>query len=147
MKVISEIDISPNLYFRHLCNVMIKDIKSHAQKNVTFNDLVEGYTYERTISSKKKSAIIKISIGPLIENKYFIVTYETKDTKGQYYYDFSQKDDKYYVEYGEETSYKQETVGTYFGNLKKKFRKKVIEQRALNNIGLTVEYIKNHMDE
>ena len=147
MKVISEIDISPSLYFRHLCNVMLKDIKSHTQKNVTLHELVEGYKYERTISSKKKSVIIKISVGPLIENKYFIVNYETKDTKGQYYYDFSQKDDKFYVEYGEETKYKAESVGTYLGNLRKKIRKRVIEQRALNNIDLTIQYIKNHENE
>lgn len=147
MKVVSEIDVSPALYFRHLCSVMIKDIKKQTNKNVTMKDLIEGYTYERVISAKKMSTTIKISIGPLIENKYFITTYETKDTKGQYYYDFSEADDKYYVTYGEETNYKAETVGTYFGNLKKKFKAKVIEQNALKNIDLTVEYIKNHKDE
>lgn len=147
MKVVSEIDVSPTLYFRHLCNVMIKDIKKQTGKNVTTKELIDGYTYERVISAKKMSTTIKISIGPLIENKYFITTYETKDTKGQYYYDFSETDEKCFVEYGEDTSYKAESVGTYFGNLKKKFKAKVIEQNALKNIDLTVEYIKNHKDE
>lgn len=143
MKVTAEIDVTPNEYFNHLCDVMIKDIKKQTDKNVTMSELIEGYTYERNISYQKKGTHIKISIGPLIKDKYFSVTYETGDTNGEYYYDFSSNDGKNYVTYFEETSYKKETVGTYFGNLKKKIKEKATEQKALQNIELTLTYIKN----
>jgi hypothetical protein len=48
------------------------------------------------------------------------------------------------VTYYESTNYKEETVGTYFGNLRKKFRAKAIEQNAIRNIELTNIYIKNN---
>lgn len=143
MKVTAQIDVTSTEYFNHLCDVMIKDIKKQTDKNVAMSELIEGYTYERNISYQKKDTHIKISIGPLIKDKYFFVKYESSDTSGQYYYDFSNSDGKHYVTYFEETYYKKETVGTYFGNLLKRIKEKAIVQKALRNIELTTAYIKN----
>ncbi|NLZ76079.1 MAG: DUF3284 domain-containing protein [Erysipelotrichia bacterium] len=144
MKVKVEIDVTPKEYFDHLCDVMIKDIKKNTNKDVDTKMLVDGYSYKKTISKKKLTANILMTIGPLIPDKYFLVNYETKDTKCLYYYDFSIEDDKNYVTYCEETNYKEENVGTYVGNLRKKFRAKAIEQNAIRNIELTNIYIKNN---
>lgn len=144
MKVNVEIDVTPKEYFSHLCEVMLKDIEKSTNKRVDLKTLIDGYSYVKTISNKKKPVDILMKIGPLIVDKYFLVEYETKDTECLYYYDFSNEGNRNYVTYYESTNYKEETVGTYFGNLRKKFRAKAIEQNAIRNIELTNIYIKNN---
>ena len=147
MKIKTEIDVKPSEYFRHLCNVMIKDIKKQTDKDITMKDLMDGYQYDRPITYKNRTGYIKIHIGPLIQDKYFFASYETNDTKGNYYYDFSSENGKNYLVYGEENDYKEVTVGNYFGNLSRKLKAKATERKALQNIELTQTYIKNHKDE
>lgn len=144
MKITAQIDISPSEYFKHLCDTMISDIKKHTRKDITMSELIDGYKYERKIAYKKKGTHIIITIGPLIKDKYYFVKYETNDTLGQYYYDFSSNDGNNYVTYFEETKYKKETVGTYLGNIRKKIMEKSTALKALQNIDLTITYIKNH---
>ena len=144
MKVTTEIDVTPEQYFKHLCDGIIKDVKKHTNKDITAKSLLDGYCYERTVNYKNKKIVIKFTVGPLIQDKYFQVKYETEETSCLYYYDFSKDKDKYYVTYGEETNYKEETVGNIMGNLKKKFTQKALQNKIFNNIELTTTYIKNH---
>lgn len=147
MKVTTQIDVSPNEYFKHLYQRSIADIKKSTGKEVKLKDLLDGYDYVKTINYKKKEVSINMHIGPLIENKYFQVSYETKETKCMYYYDFTSIDDKHYVTYYEDNNYKDETIGNYLGNFKRKFSSKVTEKKILDNIELTTTYIKNHKEE
>lgn len=144
MKVTAEIDVTPAQYFKHLCDGVIKDVKKHTNKDITVNSLLDGYHYERTVSYRNKKIVIKLTVGPLIMDKYFQVKYETDETSCLYYYDFSTEQGKYYVTYGEDNGYKQETVGNYLGNLKRKFTQKVLKNKIFNNIESTTTYIKNH---
>lgn len=144
MKVTTEIDVTPKQYFKHLCDITIKDIKKSTGKDVKINDLLDGYHYEKTINYKKRSVILKMDVGPLIIDKYFSLTYETPETKCLYYYDFFIRDNKNYVTYFEDNNYKNETVGNYFGKLKRKFSEKALKNKIFNNIELTTTYIKNH---
>ncbi len=144
MKVTTEIDVTPKQYFKHLCEITIKDIKKSNGKDVTIADLMDGYHYEKTLTYKKRSIIIAMNVGPLIMDKYFSVAYETSETKCVYYYDFFIRDGKNYVTYCEDNNYKKETVGNYFGNLRRKFKEKTLKNKIFNNIELTTTYIKNH---
>lgn len=144
MKVTAEIDVTPAQYFKHLCDGVIKDVKKHTNQDITVRSLMDGYRYERTVSYKNRKIVIRFTVGPLISDKYFQVKYETEETSCLYYYDFGAEQGKYYVTYGEETGYKQETVGNYLGNLKRKFTQKVLKNKILNNIESTTTYIKNH---
>lgn len=147
MKVTAEIGVMPKEYFKHLCDITIKDIKKSTNKEVSLKDLLDGYHYEKIVPFKKREAIISMSVGPLIKDKYFIMEYETKDTKCLYYYDFSSKDGKNYVTYSEENNYKKDTIGNKLGALKRKFDEKALKRRIFNNIELTTTYIKNHREE
>lgn len=144
MKVTTEIDVTPTQYFKHLCEGVIKDVKKQTGKDITMDSLMEGYHYERTVNYKKKKIFIRFTVGPLIQDKYFQVKYETEETRCLYYYDFSCEQDKYYVTYAEETNYKKETVGNFFGNLKKRFTQRALKNRIFHNIELTTTYIKTH---
>ena len=144
MKVTAEIDVTPAQYFKHLCEGVIKDVKKHTNKDITVKSLLDGYRYDRTLNYKNKKVVIKFTVGPLIQDKYFQVKYETDETSCLYYYDFSEMNGKYYVTYGEESDYKQETVGNYLGKLKKKFTQGVLRNKIFNNIELTTTYIKNN---
>lgn len=144
MKVTAEIDVTPAQYFNHLCDGVIKDVKKHTNRDITVKSLLDGYRYERTLNYKKRKIVIKFTVGPLIQDKYFQVKYETEETSCLYYYDFKTEQGKYYVTYGEETGYKQETIGNALGNLKRKFTQGVWKNKVFNNIELTTTYIKNH---
>ncbi len=147
MKVTTEIDVNPKAYFKHLYSRSLADIKKSTGKDLKLKDLIDGYDYVKMIQYKKKEVPIRMHIGPLIENKFFQVSYETAETKCLYYYDFSTVDDRYYVTYFEDNNYKEETVGNYLGNLKRSFTRKVIERKILDNIELTTTYIKNHEED
>ena len=147
MKVTTQIDITAEEYFKHLYKRSIEDIKKSTGKEVKLKDLIDGYDYVKKINYKKKEAYINMHVGPLIENKYFEVRYETQDTKCMYYYDFSNKDGINYVTYFEDNNYKEDTLGNRLGELRRKFRQKVLEKRILDNIELTTTYIKNHKEE
>ncbi len=144
MKVTAEIDVTPKQYFRHLCGGVIQDVKKHTNRDITVQSLLDGYHYERTVNYKKKKIVIKFTVGPLIEDKYFQVTYETPETSCLYYYDFSGDLDQYYVTYAEETNFKEKTWGNFWGNLKKKFTQKTLKNKIFHNIELTTTYIKNY---
>ena len=144
MKVTAEIDVTPAQYFKHLCSGVVKDIKKATNQIVFESQLIDGYEYVHSVKYKNKDISVKFTIGPLIPDKYFQVKYETGETACQYYYDFSESDGKYYVTYSEDTGYKQETVGNYLGNLKKKFTQAALKNKILTNIESTVTYIKNN---
>lgn len=144
MKVTAKIDVTPEQYFRHLCDGVIKDIKKNTNREIAMEDLMDGYSYERTVTYKKRQIIIRFAVGPLIENKYFQVSYETEETKCLYSYDFSVQEGEAYVTYTEDNGYKQETVGNFMGNLKKKLTQRTLENKIFQNIELTTTYIKNH---
>lgn len=144
MKVTAEIDVTPAQYFKHLCDGVIKDVKKSTNKDITAKSLMDGYRYERTVNYKNRKIVIRFTVGPLIQDKYFQVKYETEETSCLYYYDFSKEQDKYYVTYAEETNYTQETIGNFFGNLKKKFTQRALQNKIFNNIELTTTYIRNH---
>ena len=74
MKVTAEIDISPSLYFEHLCDITIKDIKKATGKSVCLKDLIDGYHYKKILNYKKHKVNLDMKVGPLIENKYFILS-------------------------------------------------------------------------
>lgn len=145
MKVKVEIDIEPKEYFNYLCEVAINDVKKSTNRAVDIEALIEGYHYVKSLKNNKLSVNISMIIGPLIRNKLFCVKYETKDTKGEYYYDFITEGTKNYVVYYEETNYKKKTIGNYFGNLRKRIKAKITSQRTIQNIDLTTTYIKNNM--
>ena len=144
MKVTTEIDVTASQYVRHLCDGVVKDVKKATGKTVTVKQLMDGYTYERTLDYKKKKAVIKFTVGPLIEDKYFQVKYETEETSCLYYYDFHKEQDKQYVTYSEENNYTQETIGNALGNFKRKFTQRALQNKIFQNIELTTTYIKNH---
>lgn len=144
MKVTAEIDVTPAQYFKHLCDGVIKDVKKHTHKDITAKSLIDGYRYERSVNYKNKKIVIRFTVGPLIPDKYFQVKYETDETSCVYYYDFSTEQGKYYVTYAEKTDYKEETVGNFLGNLKKKITQGALKNKIFNNIELTTTYIKNH---
>ena len=147
MKVKVEIDVTPKQYFMHLCEGIIKDIKKYTGKQVALKDILDGYYYERTVDYKNSKTVIRMNVGSLIPDKYFELSYETNDTKGRYYYDFSTEKGKNYVTYFEENDYKEDGLGSYFGRMKKKFKEKSLQRKILNNIEMTTTYIKNHDDK
>ena len=110
---------------------------------------MDGYRYDRTLNYKSKKVVIKFTVGPLIQDKYFQVKYETDETSCLYYYDFSEMNGKYYVTYGEESDYKQETVGNYLGKLKKKFTQGVLRNKIFNNTKWwnSCKYIANRSND
>lgn len=144
MKVTTEIDVTPEQYFRHLCNGVIKDVKKATDRTVTVAELMDGYVYEHSVRMKNREIIIKLTVGPLIKDKYFQVKYETRDTTCLYYYDFSTENGKNYVTYCEENNYNENTLGNKLSNFRRSFRKKALINRIFNNIELTTTYIKNH---
>ena len=147
MKVRTTITVSASQYYRHLCHQAIEDIHKATKKNVTLQELTNGYMYVRRITYGKRPVDIRVKVGPLIENRLFCVSYETEETKGSYYYDFSQSGEETYLTYCEDTEYKEQTVGNYFGNLKKKIKTKATQMKILRNIEMTETYIKNHGGE
>ena len=72
MKVTAEIDVMPKEYFKHLCDITIKDIKKSTNKEVSLKDLLDGYHYEKIVPFKKREAIISMSVGPLIEDNILL---------------------------------------------------------------------------
>ncbi|WP_294562536.1 DUF3284 domain-containing protein [uncultured Traorella sp.] len=144
MKVTAEIDVTSSLYFRHLCNGVIKDIKKATGKTVNLKDLMDGYSYCHSLSLKDKKISIKFTVGPLIIDKYFQVKYETNETKCLYYYDFTSDGERTYVTYFEENVYSHDTLGNRLSDMKRNFKKKALANKILNNIELTTTYIKNH---
>ena len=147
MKLTTEIDVTGKQYYDHLCERIIADIKKITNKKVTEEQLIDGYTYKRTVNYKKKTAELIFKVGPLIKDKFFMVTYETKDTTCMYSYDFTQKDGKNYVTYTEDNNYKKQTVGNYFSDLRRKLTQGSWRYRVMQNIELTTTYIKNHTVE
>lgn len=144
MIVKTQIYVSPQRYFNHLCSVIIKDIEKHTGKAVKMKDFIDGYCYERPMVYKNRKTVVLITVGPLIQDRYFQLTYETANTKGQYYYDFSEEDGISYVTYYENNDYKKESAGTVIRRFNKKIRESSIKTRILKNIELTMMYIKNH---
>lgn len=147
MKVRTSVSVTAAQYYRHLCREAVKDIRKASGKNVTLQELEEGYMYVRKITYGKRPVDIRMKVGPLIENRLFCVSYETEETKGSYSYDFSEDSTGTAVTYSEDTEYKEQTVGNYFGSLIKKMRTKATQMKILRNIEMTETYIQNHEGE
>lgn len=144
MKVKAELSVGKSNYYRHLVEEITKDIKKNTDKEVTVMELEDGYEYKKKMLYKKKPVYIKMKIGPLMHDKFFIVRYETDETECMYSYDFVTENEKDYVIYTEENDYKEKTFLNKFGTLKRNVQQKSIQKRMLNNIELTETYIKNH---
>ena len=113
-----EIDITPQQYFMHLCEGVIRDIKNNTGRQVTLKDIIDGYYYDRTIKNKKTSVVIHMKVGRLIQDKYFELSYDTSHTK-------------------------DDGAGPYLGRIRKRLREKALQQKIIRNIELTTTYIKN----
>lgn len=144
MKVTREIDIEPKYYFNHLCNRAIKDIKKATNKKINIDELMDGYKYQRTVSMKNNKIHINFEVGPLIKDKYFEVKYETEETKCLYYYDFSYTNEKYYVTYSEDNSYKKHSLGNSLSDFGRQLFQNKLKRNIFNNIEMTLNYIKEN---
>ena len=143
MKIKVKLRVSKKAYYNHLCEGIINDIKKNTKTQITLKQLEDGYAYKKKMLYKKETVYIDMKAGPMEKDKFFIVSYETMDTRCTYSYDFISQEDVDYVIYTEDNRYKKETFLNKFGEFKRKIKAKGIQNKAFNNIELTQRYIEN----
>lgn len=147
MKIKAKLRVDKKAYYNHLCEGVINDIKKNTRALITLKELEEGYIYKKKMLYKKKPIYLDMKVGPLVKDKFFIVSYETVDTICTYSYDFISESDGDYVIYTEDNHYKEATFLNKLGDFKRKLKAKSIQNKAFNNIELTQKYIEKKENE
>lgn len=143
MKVTREIDVEAKKYFDYLCFEITNDIYKTTHKRIKVDDMIDGFKYQRKLNFNNKKIVLNIEVGPLLQDKYFEVKYETDETSCQYYYDFFVKEGRNYVTYFENNVYKKETFANKLNDIKRKMNQRQLEKNIFNNIEITLTQIKN----
>lgn len=148
MKVIETLDVSAKQFYDYLLHQVRKDIeKATKQTHLTFEQL-DGYTYTRTLKRQKGNPLeIKIKVGPLIENSYYELSYETPTAINRYFYDIRKLEEhRIEVTYVEENGAKT-ALNNWVYKTRVKFKEKHVEQRIRQTLTQIESYILSHEEE
>lgn len=131
MKVSEKLNVSAQQFYDYLLHQVRKDIeKSTKKKHLTFEDL-DGFQYSKRLKSKKGKVLeLNIKVGPLIENRYYELSYETPTATNRYFYDIKVIDDNHIeVTYVEENGAKG-TLNDWIYRTRVMFKEKSLEKKV-----------------
>jgi hypothetical protein len=114
---------------------VLKDIEKSTKKALTLEEITDGYRYVKKVKmSDGKTFNLNITVGPIIEDKYYELVYESPTAVNKYYYDIRRIDDSTVdVTYYEENSAKG-NLNNWFHQLKRKLAQKSIEMKISNSL-------------
>lgn len=145
MKVTTLLNVSAEQFYDYLLRQVRKDIENATKQNhLTFDDL-DGFRYSRFLKRQKKEPIeLKIKVGPLIENRYYELSYETPTAQNRYFYDIRPiTDQQIEVSYVEENGAKT-AVNNWIYKTRVKFKEKNLEQRIRQTLSQIEVHILNN---
>ncbi len=133
MKVTERLKVSNNEFFQYLLEQVLKDIEKSTKKVLKPEDIIMGYKYVKRIKMSNGSSIdLNITVDPLIEDKYYELSYETPTAVNKYYYDIKKLDDKTIdVTYFEE-NFAKGNLNNWIHQIKSKLSQKSIELKISN---------------
>ena len=145
MKVIETLDVSAQQFYEYLLQQVRKDIEKATKKSHLTLEQLDGFTYSRILKRQKGDPLeIKIKVGPLIENRYYELSYETPTARNRYFYDIRQLEDhRIQVTYVEENGAKT-ALNNWVYKTRVKFKEKHVEQRIRQTLTQIEAYILNH---
>ena len=135
MKVTERLQVSNHQFFQYLLSQVLKDIEIYTKKTVNLEEIMMGYKYRKKVKMSNGSTFnLNITVGPLIEDKYYELSYESPTATNRYYYDIRKLDDNNIeVTYFEENAAKG-TFNDWFHQFKKKLSQKSIELKISNSL-------------
>ncbi len=132
-KAEARLQVSAQEFYQYLVDQILTDINRKRRNLEQKDERLDGYEYSRKISySTNKTVDLQIHVGPLVENRYFELSYQTPDAMSRYFYDISQQSDCILVRYVEDGSLvkaSDQTVHKITSKLKKRLVEKNIESR------------------
>lgn len=135
MKVTERLKVSNHQFYKYLIGQVLKDIEKSTKKALTLEEITDGYRYVKKVKmSDGKTFNLNITVGPIIEDKYYELAYESPTAVNKYYYDIRRIDDSTVdVTYYEENSAKG-NLNNWFHQLKRKLSQKSIEMKISNSL-------------
>lgn len=135
MKVTEHIKVSNHKFYQYLIDQVLKDIEKSTKKALKPEEIMDGYNYVKKVKmSNGKTYSLNITVGPIVEDKYYELSYESPTAVNKYYYDIRKMDDNSIdVTYFEENSAKG-SLNNWIHQFKKKLSQKSIEMKISNSL-------------
>jgi hydroxymethylpyrimidine pyrophosphatase-like HAD family hydrolase len=114
---------------------VLKDIEKSTKKILNAEEIMDGYKYLKKVKMSNGNTFnLNITVGPIIEDKYYELSYETPTAVNKYYYDIKRVDENTIdVTYFEE-NFAKGSLNNWFHQLKKKLSQKSIEMKISNSL-------------
>ncbi|MCM0647108.1 DUF3284 domain-containing protein [Clostridium swellfunianum] len=135
MKVTEHLKVSNHKFYQYLIDQVLKDIEKSTKKALKPEEIMDGYNYVKKVKmSNGKTYSLNITVGPIVEDKYYELSYESPTAVNKYYYDIRKMDDNSIdVTYFEENSAKG-SLNNWIHQFKKKLSQKSIEMKISNSL-------------
>jgi hypothetical protein len=135
VKVTERLKVSNHKFFQYLLCQVSKDIEISTKKAVKLEEIIMGYKYVKKIKMSNGNTVnLNITLGPLVEDKYYELSYESSTAINKYYYDIRKIDDNNIeVTYFEENSAKG-NFNNWFHQFKKKLSERSIEVKVSKSL-------------
>jgi uncharacterized protein YktA (UPF0223 family) len=114
---------------------VLKDIEKSTKKILKAEEIMDGYKYLKKVKMSSGNTFnLNITVGPIIEDKYYELSYETPTAINKYYYDIKRIDENTIdVTYFEE-NFAKGSLNNWFHQLKKILSQKSIEMKISNSL-------------
>lgn len=148
MKVITTLHVSAAQFYKYLLTQIRSDIAKTMHTNALSFEELEGYTYTKALKRKKSKPMkLHIKIGPLIENRYYELNYETGTASNRYFYDIHELGDKEIeVTYVEENN-AHSMLSDWIYRMRVSVHQKKLEKKVVRTLIQIEWYILEHEDE
>lgn len=135
MKVTERLKVSNHEFFQYLLCQVSKDIEISTKNAVKLEDVIMGYKYVKKIKMSNGTTLnLNITLGPLVEDKYYELSYESPTAINKYYYDIRKIDEgNIEVTYFEE-NFAKGNFNNWFHQFKKKLSQKSIEVKVSKSL-------------
>ncbi|NCB33174.1 MAG: DUF3284 domain-containing protein [Erysipelotrichia bacterium] len=121
MQVTSVIEVGADAFFDYLVKMHQDAATQSSKRTLSRKENLDGAVYDCQVQFGKDRRSIQIHIGPVLENRYFEVSYETKKERVKYFYDLAAVDYHHcQVTYCEETVPLVKKAGI-LNNIQKKY--------------------------
>jgi hypothetical protein len=135
IKVTERLKVSSHQFFQYLLSQVLEDIEKSTKKALKPEEIMMGYKYVKKVKLSNGSAFnLNITVGPIIEDKYYELSYESPTAVNKYYYDIRKLNDNTIdVTYFEE-NFAKGSLNNWFHEFRKKLSQKSIEMKISSSL-------------
>lgn len=143
MKVSVEMGISAASFYEYLLTQVYEDLAKMGYENGLSTDTLDGFRYTRQLKRKKGEPLnIQMTIGPLLQNRYYEISYQTTTAKNRYFYDIKEVNDKRitvtYVEEHEASG----SLNNWFYKTRVRFKEAALQKQIEDNLKAIETFIQ-----